>query len=310
MKTVISPAPHIRSAVTTSRIMFSVFLALIPAGIWGVFRFGIKSFYIILTSVISCMVTEFISRRFIFKKKVTLCDGSAALTGLLMAYCLSPEIRIWQVCVGAFFAIFITKECFGGLGFNIFNPALIGRAVLLASFPTNMTSWQIDGITSATPLAVIKEKLPDILPSYMDIIVGNIPGSIGEVSKVLLICGAAYLLFKKIISWHIPFSFIFSVGVLSVFFGRDPLFEIFSGGVILGAFFMATDYVTCPIFVPGRLIFGLGCGFFTVIIRNFGSYPEGVCYAILIMNALSPLIDKYTAPRVFGTNKRLYERYC
>jgi len=205
------------------------------------------------------------------------------------------------VLVGSFFAIFIAKACFGGIGFNVFNPALVGRAVLAASFPTAMTAWQIDGITRATPLAILKEKLAVTMPSHFELFLGNIPGSIGEVSKLFLLVGAAYLFVRKIISWHIPFTYIAAVFVLSIFFGRDPLFEVLAGGVILGAFFMATDYVTSPLYARGKIIFGFGCGLLTVLIRNLGSYPEGVCYSILLMNILVPLIDRHTRPRVFGT---------
>lgn len=303
MKFTISPAPHIKSEESTTKIMMSVFIALLPAGIWSVYKFGIHSGYVILTSVISCVLIEFISQKFIFKTKVKITNGSAALTGLLMAYCLPPGIALWQVAVGSFFAIFIAKECFGGVGFNIFNPALVGRAVLLSSFPSAMTSWQMDGITQASPLGILKEKMAVELPSYMDLFTGNIPGSLGEVSKFLLILGVIFLLYRRIITWHIPIAYILTVGVLSVMFKQDPVFQVLSGGLILGAFFMATDYVTSPMFTRGKIIFGFGCGLLTVLIRNFGAFPEGVCYSILIMNILVPLIDRYTKPRVFGTKK-------
>ncbi|MEW6555721.1 MAG: RnfABCDGE type electron transport complex subunit D [Elusimicrobiota bacterium] len=303
MKVTISPAPHIKSQQTTKKIMLSVFSALLPTGLWGIYKFGIHAGYVILTSIASCVLFEYISQKFIFKTKVKISDGSAALTGLLMAYCLPPNISLWQVCIGSFFAIFITKECFGGIGFNIFNPALVGRAVLLASFPSAMTKWQIDGITSATPLGILKEKLTGSLPSYTDLFIGNIPGSIGEVSKILLILGALYLFRRKIISWHIPITYILTVAVLSIPFKQDPIFQLLSGGLILGAFFMATDYVTSPLFVKGKIIFGFGCGLLTVLIRNLGSYPEGVCYSILIMNILVPLIDRCTKPRIFGRKR-------
>jgi len=315
MKLTISPAPHIKSCETTSSIMTAVIFALLPAGVWGVVKFGIHSLYVILVSVAGCVFFEYVSQKYIFKKKVNpaspemslrkggvkIGDRSAVLTGLLMAYCLAPDIPLWQVLVGSFFAIFIAKECFGGIGFNIFNPALVGRAVLLASFPTVMTTWQIDGITCATPLGILKEKLAVTMPSNIDLFLGNIPGSIGEISKLFLIIGAAYLFIRKIISWHIPLTYILTVLIVSIFFKQDPVFQILSGGVILGAFFMATDYVTSPLYFKGKIIFGFGCGLLTVLIRNLGSYPEGVCYAILIMNILSPLLDRYTKPRVFGT---------
>ncbi|MFH0947902.1 MAG: RnfABCDGE type electron transport complex subunit D [Elusimicrobiota bacterium] len=302
MKFTISPAPHIKSETTTTKIMLSVFLALIPSALWGVYKFGVHSGYVILTSILSCVLFEFISQKFIFRTKNKISDGSAALTGLLMAYCLPPDIALWQVCIGSFFAIFIAKECFGGIGFNIFNPALVGRAVLLSSFPTVMTTWQIDGITSATPLGILKEKLAEQLPSYTDLFFGNIPGSIGEVSKILLLLGAIYLFYRRIISWYVPITFVLTVAVLSILFKQSPVFQILSGGVILGAFFMVTDYATSPLFKRGKIIFGFGCGLLTVLIRNLGAYPEGVCYSILIMNILVPIIDKFTKPRVFGTS--------
>ncbi|MFH1540463.1 MAG: RnfABCDGE type electron transport complex subunit D [Elusimicrobiota bacterium] len=300
MKFTISPAPHIKSQNSTTKIMLSVFLALIPAAFWSVYKFGIHSGYVILASVLSCILFEFISQKYIFKTKIKITDGSAALTGLLMAYCLPPDIALWQVCIGSFFAIFIAKECFGGIGFSIFNPALVGRAVLLSSFPTVMTRWQIDAVTSATPLGILKEKLTTALPTSVDLFFGNIPGSIGEVSKILLLLGAAYLIYRRIISLYIPLTYILTVIILSIFFKQDPVFQVLSGGVILGAFFMATDYVTSPLFSKGKIIFGFGCGLLTVLIRNLGSYPEGVCYSILIMNILVPLIDRFTKPRVFG----------
>lgn len=302
MKFTISPSPHLRSRETTAQIMFSVFAALLPSGIWGVYVYGLHSALVILVSVISCVLFEFLSQKFIFKTRIKISDGSAALTGLLMAYCLPPDIALWKVVVGAFFAIFIAKECFGGIGFNIFNPALIGRAVLLASFPASMTTWQIHGVTQASPLGILREKLNNELPSWMDLFIGRIPGSIGEVSKLLLILGAIFLLIRGIITWHIPVSYILTVVILSIPFKQDIMFQLLSGGLILGAFFMATDYVTSPLYAKGQIIFGIGCGVLTTLIRNLGAYPEGVCYSILIMNILVPLIDRYTKPRVFGVS--------
>lgn len=303
MKFYISSSPHIRSNVTVSSIMYSVFIALLPAGIWGVYKFGQHAVLVILTSICSCLLIELIVQKFIFKTSLKISDGSAALTGLLLAYCLPPDIPLWQVIIGAFFAIFITKECFGGLGFNIFNPALVGRAVLLASFPAFMTKWQIDGVTQATPLSIMKEKVGITMFSHGDLFMGNIPGSIGEISKFLLLLGGLFLICRKIISWHIPITFIFSVYVLSLILSIDPIIQIFSGGLILGAFYMATDYVTSPLYKRGKMIFGCGCGLLTILIRKLGSYPEGVCYAILLMNILVPIIDKYTKPDIFGVKK-------
>jgi electron transport complex protein RnfD len=303
MKLTIAAAPHLRSEDTTSRIMFAAFLALLPAGIWGVYKFGFHAALVIATAVASCIIIEWVTQKYIFKTEVRIKDGSAALTGLLMAYCLPPDMPLWQVVIGSFCAIFIAKECFGGIGHNIFNPALIGRAVLLASFPLTMTRWQLDAVTQATPLGILKEKLALSLPSYLDLFIGNVPGSIGEVSKLLLLIGALYLMIRKIITWHIPFIYVGTVFVLSFLFNQDPFFHILSGGLILGAFYMANDYVTGPLFIRGKWIFAVGCGLITVLIRNLGAFPEGVCYSILIMNMLVPLIDRYTRPVPFGVEK-------
>ena len=300
MKWVIESSPHLQSPETVPQIMVSVFAALVPAGFWGVFRFGMHSAFVVLTSVAGCVLLEFISQKWVFKTTVRIGDGSAALTGLLMAYCLPPDMPLWQVLVGCFFAIFIAKECFGGLGNNLFNPALVGRAVLLTSFPVTMTRWQIDGVTQASPLGIWKESIGASLPSYGTLFVGGIPGSIGETSKLLLIAGGLFLLARGIISWHVPVSTIGSVFVLSIFFRQDPVFQVLSGGLILGAVYMATDTVTGPLTARGKLIFGFGCGLLTVCIRNLGSFPEGVCYAILIMNMLVPLIDRFTRQRIYG----------
>ncbi|MDD5688462.1 MAG: RnfABCDGE type electron transport complex subunit D [Elusimicrobia bacterium] len=289
-------APNIRSERTTATIMCLVIIALLPAGVWGVYKFGIHSAYIILTSIVSCVLIEFIAQKFIFKRDVTIDDGSAVLTGLLLAYCLPPNILLWQVVVGSFVAIFIVKECFGGIGFNIFNPALIGVTVVFLMFSYAPAKWHIDGVSQASPLVGVGTQIS----SYLDLFIGNVSGSIGEVSKLLLILGALYLFYKRVISWHIPIIYILTVFGLSFLFKQDPIFQVLSGSLILGAFFMATDYVTGPLFTKGKIIFGFGCGLFTVLIRNYGLYPKSVCYAILIMNALVLLIDKYTKPRVYG----------
>ncbi|TCL73173.1 electron transport complex protein RnfD [Hydrogenispora ethanolica] len=303
MKFTLAPSPHLKSPESTASIMRTVFLSLTPAGLWSVWRFGIRAAWVILVAVGSCLAIEYLAQRFVFKTAPRTGDGSAAVTGLLLAYCLPPGIPLWQVPIGAFAAIFITKECFGGIGFNIFNPALIGRAVLLASFPVAMTRWQIDGVTMASPLGLLKEKLAETPPSYLDLFLGNVPGSLGEVSKLLLLLGALFLLYRGIISWEIPVGYIATVFLVSPLFGQDPLYQILAGGLFLGAFFMATDYVTSPLFRKGKLIFAIGCGLLTVLIRNRGAFPEGVCYSILIMNMLTPLIDKYTKPRSFGAAK-------
>jgi electron transport complex protein RnfD len=223
---------------------------------------------------------------------------------MLLAFNLPPGIPLWMAALGSFVAIAIAKQAFGGLGFNIFNPALVGRAFLMASFPVEMTSWvkygAWDGVTGATPLGVIKEKLPLSLPTYMEMFLGRRGGCIGETSVLLLLAGAVLLLCYRDITWHIPFSFLGSLAVFSALTGRDPLFAVMAGGAVLGAFYMATDTVTAPLAPGGRLIFGAGCGLITAVIRKWGGYPEGVCYSILLMNAFTPIIDRYTQPGRFG----------
>jgi electron transport complex protein RnfD len=296
--------------------MWAVNLALIPAGAAGVFIFGVYSLYVIMVSVLSAVVTEWavLSVR---KKEIPIIDGSAVLTGLLLAYNLPPSVPLWIPAAGSFFAIAIGKQVFGGLGHNIFNPALAGRAFLMVSWPVYMTTWQnprwnVDAITTATPLALIKHNQFDLLKgtTYMDLFLGNRGGCIGEVCIAALLIGAAYLLWKKYISWHIPLTYIAATALLSwVFNGTkglftgDALFFILSGGLMLGALFMATDYVTSPLSNKGKIIFGISCGVLTFVIRKFSGYPEGTSYAILIMNAFVPIIDKFTYPKWFGWRK-------
>jgi len=238
-----------------------------------------------------------------WKKKITVGDLSSIVTGMLLAFVLPPSSPLWIVAIGAFVAIILGKQIFGGLGYNIFNPALVARAVLLASWPVYMTTWTrpFDGITTASPLGIVKMELDQRLPSYLEMFLGNRAGCLGEVSILALLVGAVYLLYKKQITWHIPVSYIGTVGLVCFLFKRDPLFNIMAGGLILGAFFMATDMVTSPLTRSGKLIFGVGCGFLTVLIRFKGGFPEGVCYSILIMNMLTPIIDKITELKVFGS---------
>lgn len=251
------------------------------------------------------------------KKEIAIPDGSAILTGLLLAYNLPPEVPLWLPVAGSFFAIAIGKQVFGGLGHNIFNPAPAGRAFLMVSWPVYMTTWQnprwkVDAITTATPLALIKHNQLDLLKgtTYMDLFLGNRGGCIGEVCIAALLIGAAYLFWKKYISWHIPLTYIAAVAFLSWifngftgFFTGDALFFVLSGGLVLGALFMATDYVTSPLSNKGKIIFGISCGVLTFVIRKFSGYPEGTSYAILIMNAFVPVIDKFTCPKWFGWRK-------
>ncbi len=305
-KLIVSVSPHIYSAESSARIMWAVTLSLLPAGVAGIFIFGLATFRIILVAVVCAVLTEAIIQK-LRKTKITIFDGSAALTGLLLAYCLPPTVPLWLVACGSFVAIAIGKQAFGGLGQNIFNPALVGRAFLLAAWPAQMTTfalpWQsFEGVTGATPLASAFEGV-----SYGDLLLGNRGGCIGEVCTIALLAGALFLLLLGIISWHIPFSFILTLGIFTWAFAGEGyfsgpwLFHILSGGLILGAFFMATDYVSSPLTNRGKLIFGFGCGLFASIIRLWGGYPEGVCYAILLMNAATPLIDRYTQPKRFGT---------
>lgn len=304
----VSVSPHLHNKESADKIMWMVVLSLIPAGISGVFIFGMSAFRVIILAVASALATEGILQK-IAKQKVAISDGSAFITGLLLAYNLPPKVPFWLPIAGSFFAIFIAKFVFGGLGKNIFNPALAARAFLMASWPKYMTTFTSpDAITSATPLAMLKEgKLLSHIP-YLDLFLGNKAGCIGEVCILMLLIGAAFLLIKGYISWHIPVTYIFTTGVFvyifggqNGLFGGDWLFHILSGGLVLGAFYMATDYVTSPLTVKGKIIFGAGCGLLTAIIRLWGGYPEGVCYAILIMNAVVPLIDRYVRPRIYGT---------
>ncbi|MCM8781535.1 MAG: RnfABCDGE type electron transport complex subunit D [Candidatus Omnitrophica bacterium] len=314
---VVSVGPYIRSKKSTRRIMWSVTLSLIPAGAAGVFIFGVSALFIIITSILSAVMTEVIIIA-LRKNEITIYDGSAVLTGLLLGYNLPPNVPLWLSAVGAFFAIAIGKQVFGGLGHNIFNPALVGRAFLMASWPVYMTTWQqprwkVDAITTATPLALFKGNnfgaLKEI--SHWDLFVGNRGGCIGEVCVVALLIGAVYLFWKRYITWHIPITYILTLAITSwIFNGEgglfrgDAIFFILSGGLILGAFFMATDYVTSPLSARGKVIFGIGCGLLTFIIRKFSGYPEGVSYSILIMNATVPIIDRYTFPKWFGWVKK------
>ncbi|MBL7084922.1 MAG: RnfABCDGE type electron transport complex subunit D [Candidatus Omnitrophica bacterium] len=304
-KLIVSVSPHIYSGESSAKIMWMVTLSLLPAGIAGIVIFGLTSLWIILISVVCAILTEAIIQK-LRRTEITIFDGSAALTGLLLAFCLPPSVPLWLVAVGAFVAIAIGKQAFGGLGQNIFNPALVGRAFLLAAWPTYMTTWRLphqalDGVTGATPLAN-----NFIGVTLRDLLLGNRSGCIGEIHIIALLAGALFLLVLGYITWHIPFSFIATVGIFTWIFGGENFFNgqwllhILSGGLILGAFFMATDYVTSPLTNKGKLIFGFGCGLFTSIIRLWGGYPEGVCYAILLMNAATPLIDRYTKLRRFG----------
>jgi electron transport complex protein RnfD len=299
---VVSVSPHIRARENVRAIMFDVLLALSPALVASIIFFGRRALLIVSISILFSVASEFFWQ-IMWNKKITVGDLSSVVTGMLLAFVLPPSSPLWMVAIGAFLAIILGKQIFGGLGYNIFNPALVGRAILLSSWPVYMTTWTrpFDGITTASPLGIVKMELDQKLPSYLDMFLGNRAGCLGEVSVLALLIGAVYLLYKKQITWHIPVSYIGTVGLLSFLFNRDPLFNIMAGGLILGAFFMATDMVTSPLTRRGKLIFGVGCGLLTVLIRFKGGFPEGVCYSILIMNMLTPMIDKVTETKVFGS---------
>jgi len=328
-KLIVSTSPHLHKKESVSQIMWLVVVSLIPAGVAGVFIFGLSALWVILLGVISALITEGVLGLFT-KRKVTLLDGSAFLTGLLLAYNLPPDVPFWLPIIGSFFAIAIGKQVFGGLGQNIFNPALVGRVFIMASWPKYMTTFSqplnYDAITSATPLALLKEGRVLENISYFDLFLGKRGGCIGEVCILALLLGALFLLYKGYISWHIPVTYIVTTGVLTYIFGQkglftpleistaqsgiakfltglsgDWLFHILTGGLILGAFFMATDYVTSPLTRKGQIIFAVGCGLLTAIIRLWGGYPEGVSYAILMMNGATPIIDRFTKNRIYGT---------
>lgn len=305
-----SVSPHIKSRDDVPRIMRDVVIALVPAALGAIFYFRAGAALVMAVCIMSCLVTEYLCSKFLFGQRVVIDDWSAVICGLLLAFTLPPGLPLWIAAIGGACAIFFGKAVFGGLGQNIFNPALVGRAILLASWPVAMTTWKapasaVDAVTSATPLGLVKESAAHAaatLPRYTDLLLGNVSGSLGETSALLLLLGAGYLFYRKIITWHIPVPFIATVFILSIF-TRNPLYEILSGGLMLGAFFMATDMVTSPVTPRGRIIFGAMCGGLTWLIRNYGGYPEGVCYAILIMNSVAPLIDRYTIPREFGAKK-------
>ena len=302
----VSSSPHIRAKDTTQSIMRDVIIGLLPAAIAGVYFFKLKALLVILVSVISCVASEYIWQK-AAKQKNTTGDLSAVVTGLLLAFCLPASVPLWIPVIGGIFAIIIVKQFFGGIGQNIMNPALAARAFLLASWPVLMTTWTLDGVTTATPLAILKGKevTGAVAPSLMNVFIGHVGGSIGETSALALLIGGAYLLYKHVIDWRIPVTFIGTTFIITAIVGRasNPFYELFTGGLMLGAIFMATDYATSPITPKGKIIFGVGCGVLTSIIRILGGYPEGVCYSIIIMNLFVPLIERWTTPKIFGKVK-------
>lgn len=324
-KLVISPSPHQLGNQSVKGLMYGVLIALIPILAVSVFFFGIGAIVVTLASVLACVAFEYLITKIFFKREPTISDGSAIVTGALLAFNLPSNIPIWLVIIGAFVAIGIGKMSFGGLGANPFNPALVGRVFLLISFPVHMTSWPkphpitekmagySDVSTGATPLGLLQEseagfsEIAAEIPSYIQLMLGNMGGSAGEIGAAAIIIGLIYMLIKRIITWHIPVSIVVSASIVSGALWladpqqyADPLFHILTGGLLLGAVFMATDYVTSPMSKKGMLIYGAGIGVLTIVIRIFGSYPEGISFAILLMNAFVPIINLYVKPKRFG----------
>lgn len=305
---IVTSSPHAHSADTLPNAMRDVLIALLPALVAALYFFRLPALLVIVACVGSAWAAEFVCLK-AMKKEAPSGENSAIVTGLLLAFCVPPTLPIWMAVVGSVFSIVIAKHLFGGLGQNIFNPALVGRAFLLASFPVAMTTWTtpLDGVTSASPLGIIKEATGQALPTLDQLFIGSVGGSIGETSALAVLLGGCYLLYRKIIDWRIPGSFLGTVFVLAAVVGTlkgegiwYPFFHLCAGGLLLGAFFMATDWVTSPVTKLGRIIFGIGCGALVVLIRLKGGYPEGVAYSILLMNMVTPLIDRYTRARVFG----------
>ncbi|MBS1115059.1 MAG: electron transport complex, RnfABCDGE type, subunit [Nitrospirae bacterium] len=329
---IVSVSPHVRSEETTTRIMWSVCLALLPAVLAGAYFFGLKALFITALCVVSSVISEQFYLKTVGKKSV-VGDGSAFLTGLLLG--MNMPASLWSFSpftvhvpiVASFVAVVVTKQLFGGLGFNVFNPALIGRAFALISWPKAMTIWNepaaallaMDAKTTATPLGILKEEgvtklievFGDKISLYTHLLIGNRAGSIGETSAIAILIGGLFLLFRGYITWHIPVSFLGTAAVLAwvfggkgAFFTGDPIIHLISGGMMLGAWFMATDYVTSPSVRKGQIVFGIGCGALTMLIRLKGGFPEGVMFAILIMNCFAPLIDRSFKTKVFGALKQ------
>lgn len=312
-KFVVSPSPHVHSGDTISKNMYGVLIALVPAFLVSLYVFGLSALILTAASVVFCVITEYTIQRFMFKKEPTILDGSAIITGVLLAFNVPSNLPLWILAIGAIAAIGIGKMSFGGLGNNIFNPALLGRVFLLISFPAQMTSWPlpskfapVDGVTAATVLENIRFN-PAALPSISDMFFGLESGSIGEMSVIALLLGLIYMLWKKVITWHIPISIIVTVALFAggMYWidpspANNPVIHLFSGGLMLGAIFMATDYATSPLTHKGMIIYGVGIGVITMCIRLWGAYPEGVSFAILLMNAFTPLINNYVKPKRFG----------
>lgn len=298
------PSPHIHQGSSTKTIMRDVVIALTPTLIASIIFFGIRAFIIVLLSVISCVLGELLWQK-IFKQRVTIDDLSAVVTGILLAFTLPPSVPYYIPVIGGLFAIIVVKQIFGGIGKNFLNPALASRAFLMATWPAIMAKWTLDGVSTATPLELLNGSSADI-PSLWNVFIGHTAGSLGETSALALIIGGIYLLYKDVITWEIPLSYIVSVFLLSLVFNKTStplifaLYEIFTGGLLLGAIYMATDYTTSPVTKKGKFIMGIGCGVLTCLLRNIGQTPEGVCYSILVMNLFVPMIERHTVPRTYG----------
>lgn len=325
LKLIASSSPHIRSNENTRSIMLDVIIAMLPALAMSVYVFGFRALMLTLVSVAACLFWEW-GYRAVMKKSMAIGDLSAVVTGMLLAFVCPSNLPYWVIIIGAFFAIVVVKQLYGGIGCNFLNPALAGRAILLASYATAMTTWAAPGTraavfgsaadvtTAATPMAIMKEgNFADLMNTYSisDMFIGHVGGSLGEVSALMLLLGGIYLLIRKVISWHIPVAYIATVAVICLISAPEGVsamtymtYNVFGGGLMLGAIFMATDYATSPVTKPGQIIFGIGCGLLTVFIRRFGSYPEGVCYSILIMNCCTWLLDKYIRPTIYGAPKK------
>ena len=320
-KLYVSPSPHIHGGDSISKNMYGVLIALVPAFLVSLYFFGLGALIVTVASVFFCVLFEYLIQKFLMKKEPTIYDGSAILTGVLLAFNLPSNLPIWIIAIGALAAIGIGKMTFGGLGCNPFNPALVGRVFLLVSYPVQMTTWPVpgqmvaylDAETGATPLAVMKEAIKSgdasvlqRLPDAIDMLVGQTGGCLGEVSALALLIGLAYMLVRRIVTWHIPVSILATVFVLAGLLHlsnpvyASPVSVLLTGGMMLGACFMATDYVTSPMTAKGQIIYGVAIGMLTVVIRTFGAYPEGMSFAILIMNAFTPLINTYCKPKRFG----------
>lgn len=303
----VTSSPHIKAKASTQSIMRDVLIALIPTSLVGALVFGLRAVLLIGVCALSAVLSEYAFQK-LTKKSITISDLSAVVTGVLLALNLPVNTPLWVACIGSIIAIILVKQIFGGIGCNFMNPALAARAFILAAWPETISIFSLDGVTTATPLSVLKAGEGN-LPSLTDAFIGNIPGCIGEVSALAILIGAAYLFYKKIITWHIPVIYIGTILILTTLIGRDGFFsgngfyEIFTGGLFLGAFFMATDYTTSPMAKSGQIIFAFGCGLITTLIRIFGGYPEGVSYSILLMNLLVPVIDFYFKPKAFGHEK-------